>query len=159
MVPPGPKSVRTRAQRRVCRRLEPSKLVELVQGYSDGVPETNGLAGFRSIRVPFRSTPAGTAYPAGPLGLAQTRSRSNVPILLVSLRPNSPITSVSLLRPSPSHYGKLESPCDLGGGWTRLQPAPSRELPIVPSTLGLPKLESLEYELTALVRDPRIAAA
>ena len=38
MVPSGPKTDKTRTQRRVCRRLEPSKVEELIQGYSDGVP-------------------------------------------------------------------------------------------------------------------------
>ncbi len=37
MVPSGPKTAKTRTQRRVCRRLEPSKVEELIQGYFDGV--------------------------------------------------------------------------------------------------------------------------
>jgi len=44
MVPSGPKTAKTRTQRRVCRRLEPSKVEELIQGYSDGVP-VDELAG------------------------------------------------------------------------------------------------------------------
>ena len=38
MVPTGSKTARTRTRRRVCRRLEPAKVAELIQAYSDGVP-------------------------------------------------------------------------------------------------------------------------
>ena len=38
MVPSGPKTAKTRTQRRVCRRLEPSKVEDLIRGYSEGVP-------------------------------------------------------------------------------------------------------------------------
>jgi len=38
MVPYGSKTAKTRTPRRVCRRLEPSKVAELIQGYADGVP-------------------------------------------------------------------------------------------------------------------------
>ena len=44
MVPSGPKTAKTRTQRRVCRRLEPSKVEELIQGYSQGIP-VDELAG------------------------------------------------------------------------------------------------------------------
>ena len=44
MVPSGPKAAKTRTQRRVCRRLEQSKVEELIQGYSDGIP-VDELAG------------------------------------------------------------------------------------------------------------------
>ena len=38
MVPSGSKTAKTRTPRRVCRRLEPVKVEELIKGYSDGVP-------------------------------------------------------------------------------------------------------------------------
>ena len=38
MVPSGSKTAKTRTPRRVCRRLEPSKVQELIQGYADAVP-------------------------------------------------------------------------------------------------------------------------
>jgi DNA-directed RNA polymerase specialized sigma24 family protein len=38
MVPSGSKTAKTRTPRRVCRRLEPAKVAELIQGYGDGVP-------------------------------------------------------------------------------------------------------------------------
>jgi DNA-directed RNA polymerase specialized sigma24 family protein len=44
MVPSGPKTTKTRTHRRVCRRLEPSKVEELIRGYSEGVP-VDELAG------------------------------------------------------------------------------------------------------------------
>jgi transposase-like protein len=44
MVPSGSKTAKTRTPRRVCRRLEPSKVEELIQGYSDGAP-VDELAG------------------------------------------------------------------------------------------------------------------
>src|ERR1039458_10331024 len=44
MVPCGSETTKTRTQRRVCRRLEPSKVEELIQGYFDGVP-VDELAG------------------------------------------------------------------------------------------------------------------
>jgi DNA-directed RNA polymerase specialized sigma24 family protein len=44
MVPSGAKMAKTRTPRRVCRRLEPSKVEDLIQGYSEGVP-VDELAG------------------------------------------------------------------------------------------------------------------
>jgi hypothetical protein len=44
MVASGPKTAKTRTPRRVCRRLEPSKVEELIRGYSDTVP-VDELAG------------------------------------------------------------------------------------------------------------------
>lgn len=38
MVPSGPKTDKTRTPRRVCRRLESSKVEELIKGYAEGVP-------------------------------------------------------------------------------------------------------------------------
>ena len=38
MVPSRSKTAKTRTPRRVCRRLEPARVEELFQGYSDGVP-------------------------------------------------------------------------------------------------------------------------
>lgn len=67
MVPSGSKTAKTRTPRRVCRRLEPSKVEELIQGYSDGAPSTNWLAAFRLTRAPSKSTHADTDYPDGHL--------------------------------------------------------------------------------------------
>jgi hypothetical protein len=36
--PIGVQTAKTRTPRRVCRRLDPAKVEELIQGYSDGVP-------------------------------------------------------------------------------------------------------------------------
>ena len=55
MVPSGPKPAKTRTQRRVGRRLEPSKVEELIQGYSDGVPVDELLAGSGLITALSRS--------------------------------------------------------------------------------------------------------
>jgi len=38
MVPSGSKTAKTRTPRRVCRRLEPTKVEELTQGYVEGLP-------------------------------------------------------------------------------------------------------------------------
>ena len=37
MVPSGSKTAKTRTARRVCRRLDPAKVEELIKGYSEGV--------------------------------------------------------------------------------------------------------------------------
>ena len=47
MVPSGPKTAKTRTQRRVCRRLEPSMVEELIRGYADGVLVDELAAQFR----------------------------------------------------------------------------------------------------------------
>jgi len=47
----------------VGRRLEPTKVEELIQGYVEGLPVDVLAQKFRLIRAPFRSTPADTAYP------------------------------------------------------------------------------------------------
>jgi hypothetical protein len=93
-------------QRRVCRRLEPSKVEELIQGYSDAFPSTNWLAGFRSIRAPSRSMPADTAYRVVHLDSGQIRPRKqHVYISPASLWPSWRSTLTS--PPTPSHlpYG------------------------------------------------------
>jgi hypothetical protein len=63
----SPDAGRSVGARDVCRRLEPSKVEELIQGYFDGVLSTNWSADFRLTKAPFRGTHADTAYPDGHL--------------------------------------------------------------------------------------------
>src|ERR1700684_1750283 len=38
MVPSGSKTAKTRTPRRVCRRLDPTRVEDLIRGYADGIP-------------------------------------------------------------------------------------------------------------------------
>ena len=47
MVPSGSKTATTRTPRRVCRRLEPARVQDLIRGYSEGVPVDDLATEFR----------------------------------------------------------------------------------------------------------------
>ncbi len=46
MVPSGSKTAKTRTPRRVCRRLDPTRVEDLIRGYADGIPVDDLAAQF-----------------------------------------------------------------------------------------------------------------
>jgi DNA-directed RNA polymerase specialized sigma24 family protein len=74
MVPSGSKTAKTRTPRRVCRRLDPSKVEELIQGYSDGIP-VDELAGRFQVD---QSTVHGLPRRAPRLGPNQTEEAARL---------------------------------------------------------------------------------
>ncbi len=102
MVPTGSKTAKTRTPRRVCRRLGPAKVDELIQGYAEGVPMDELAARFQidqsTVQRHARRHDLARRSPR----LGQTRSRKQFgSICLVSLLPSFPINSV--LRPTLWH--------------------------------------------------------
>ena len=102
MVHLGPKRRKLEPQRRVCRRLEPSKVEELIQGYSDGVP-VDVLAdqfGVDQSTVQNHARRHNLPRRSPRLGPSQTEEAARLYLAGESLV-KLPITSVSLPTRSP----------------------------------------------------------
>jgi len=96
MVPSGSRTAKTRTPRRVCRRLDPPRVEELIKGYSEGV-SVDELAGrFGVDQGTVQKHARRHDLPRWSPRLGPSHTEEAVRLSLVNLRPSCPSTSVSL---------------------------------------------------------------
>ena len=116
IVPSGSKTAKTRTPRRVCRRLEPSKVEELIRATPMGFLSITLPRSSESIRAPFKSTLDGMICLVGHLGLGRL-NQQKLPgcISKGSLWPSWRSISALPLTRWPLPCAEPGSHCDLGG--------------------------------------------
>ena len=101
-----------RTPKRVCRRLDPAKLEELIHGYADGVPVDELAARFQVDQAPSRNTPGAMACPVGRPGWGRGSPRKRPSCIWpVSRLPSWLTTLVSPLTRWLSPCAGPGSPC------------------------------------------------